>query len=328
MRVRSGHETASFRTRSRLLMMVVQTESNYPKDETVPDSTPPLPSRVARPRVIVVSGGTDGMGRALALARLERGDRVIVLGSNPAKAQRLLADADGIGAADRIDIVRVDLSSVTGTRAAIGDIAARYAEIDALALFANRQAPKRTVTAEGLEQTFALYYLSRYLLSHGLSPRLQRGRSGVIVNVAGVGMTKGEIHWDDLQLEHRYGMVTAQLQAGRANDLLGVAFAARSGNPIRYVLYHPGFTRSGDLSLLRPAMRAAIRATARLSARPVAESIEPIHDFIDTPSTAPLTAVDRRRLVPLTLETLNPANAARLEAATRSLLATIETGHK
>ncbi len=289
----------------------------------MPDSTLHPTSPPAQPRVIAVSGGTDGMGRALALARLERGDTVIALGSNPVKGQRLLAEADKIGAADRIDLVQVDLSSVARTRAAIRDIADRHERIDALVLFANRQAPKRTVTAEGLEQTFALYYLSRYLLGHGLSPQLRRSGAGVIVNVAGVGTTKGEIQWDDLQLERGYGMVTAQLQAGRANDLLGVAFAAQGDNPIRYVLYHPGFTRSGDLSPLPPAMRAAIRAAARLSARPIAESIAPIQDFIDTRPTAPLTAVDRRKPVPLTLETLNSADAERLATTTRTILAAI-----
>ncbi|QEO14976.1 hypothetical protein FLP10_11540 [Agromyces intestinalis] len=145
----------------------------------------------------------------------------------------------------------------------------------------------------------------------------------MIVNIAGVGITKGGIHWGDLQLEHGYGMVAAQLQAGRANDLLGVAFAARRDNPIRYVLYHPGFTRSGDLSPLPPVLRASIRAAARLSARPVTESVAPIHDFIDRPPSAPLTAIDRDKPVPLTLSTLDPADAERLAGITGSLLATI-----
>lgn len=294
----------------------------------MPDSIPHPTSHPARPRVIVVSGGTDGMGRAVALARLERGDTVVVLGSNPAKGQRLLAEAGRIGATDRVDLIQVDLSSVARTRAAIRSIAARHERIDALTLFANRQAPKRTVTGEGLEQTFALYYLSRYLLSHGLSPQLGRSTSGVIVNVAGVGTTTGKIHWDDLQLERDYGMVTAQLQAGRANDLLGAAFAAQPDNPIRYVLYHPGFTRSGDLSPLPRAMRASIRVAARLSARPVAESVAPIHEFIDTPPAAPLTATDRNRPVPLTIDTLDPANAERLSEATRAVLASIDHEHE
>jgi hypothetical protein len=192
--------------------------------------------------------------------------------------------------------------------------------IDALALLANRQAPRRGETPEGLEATFALYYLSRYLLSHQLTPALSRSTAPVIINVAGVGITKGSIHWQDLQLTREYGMVTAQLQAGRANDLLGVSYAAEHGATVRYVLYHPGFTRSGDLSVLPPATRAAIRAAARVFARPVEESVAPIHDFIDNPPSVPLTAIDRNKPVPLTLATLDPGDAARLAHVTTALL--------
>lgn len=263
---------------------------------------------------IVISGGTDGMGRALALGRAARGDRVIAIGSNVGKGERLLA------AAPAIEFIHADLRTVAATKAAVAAITDAAPVVDALALFANRQAPRRTETPEGLEATFALYYLSRYLLSHQLRPALSGSAAPVIINVAGTGITKGSIHWEDLQLTRDYGMVTAQLQAGRANDLLGVSYAAAHGAKVRYVLYHPGFTRSGDLSVLPAPMRATIRAAARVSARPVAESVAPVHDFIDNPPSVPLTAIDRDKPVPLTLATLDPGDAARLADVTAALL--------
>jgi hypothetical protein len=137
----------------------------------------------------------------------------------------------------------------------------------------------------------------------------------VIVNVAGVGITKGTIAWDDLQLTRGYGMVRAQLQAARLNDLLGVAETSK------YVLYHPGFTRSGDLTPLSAPLRAAIRLAARLKAQPVEDAIRPIHGWIDHPPADRLTAVDRGRKLPLTLETLDPAYARKLAVETEELLA-------
>lgn len=260
--------------------------------------------------VIVISGGTDGMGRALALGRAARGDRVFAIGSNPAKGARL-----GRG----VEFVHADLSTLAGNRAALAAIAAATPVVDALALLANRQSPRRVETADGLEATFALYYLSRHLLGEGLRPLLAASARPVIVNVAGVGVTKGAIAWDDLQLTRGYGMVRAQLQAGRANDLLGVAHAAEHGRRVPYVLYHPGFTRSGDASPLPAPVRVALRVAARLAARPVEESVAAVHDFIDDPPKEPLTAVDRGRRLPLTLRTLDPADAARLAVITRGL---------
>lgn len=263
-------------------------------------------------RVTVISGGTNGMGRALALARVARGDQVVAIGSDPAKGRAL-------GGA--VTFLRADLTSIAETRRVIATILERWPVVDALALFANRQAPHRLSTVDDLEATFALYYLSRHLLGHGLRPALDRAPTPVIVNVAGVGSTRGAIHWDDLQLRRRYRMITAQLQAARANDLLGVDFAATSGSRARYVLYHPGFTRSGDLGPLAAPLRLAIRALASVAARPVAESVRPVVDWIDGPPAAPLTAVDRGRQLPLDLPTLDPAAAARLAAATTDLLA-------
>lgn len=272
-------------------------------------------------RTIVISGGTDGMGRALALRRVARGDRVIAVGSSAEKGARLVADAaDAAAPGGRVEFVRADLSTVAGARAVV-DAAGRATEVvDALVLFANRVRPRRVETADGLESTFALYYLSRYLLSHGLTPALERSAAPVVVNVAGVGATKGSIQWDDLQLTRRYSAVAAQLQAGRANDLLGVDYAARHGDRVPYVLYHPGFTRSGDLSTLPRLTRTAIRAAARLFARPVEAAVAPIDGFVETPPRAPLTAVDRGRRLPLTLPTLDPGAAARLADRTAALL--------
>lgn len=274
-------------------------------------------------KVIVVSGGSDGMGREFSLARAGRGDRVVAIGSNAAKGERLTADAAARGASDRLSFVRTDLSSVIQTRRLIAEVRRRHDVVDALVLFANRLAPRRVVTADGLESVFALYYLSRYLLSYGLRDALDASASPVVVNVAGVGVTKGSIHWDDLQLERGYRMISAQLQAGRANDLLGVAFAESSGSRARYVHYHPGFTRSGDASPLPLPVRAALRVMALVAARPVATSVEPIHGFVDRPPQAPLTAIDRGKQLPLTLPTLDPADAARLRRMTEELLAAL-----
>jgi NAD(P)-dependent dehydrogenase (short-subunit alcohol dehydrogenase family) len=276
------------------------------------------------PKTIVISGATDGMGRALALARLMRGDRLIAVGSSPDKLTALVAEASAAGVADRLHPVRADLSVVGENRRVIAEISERADALDALLLFANRLSPRRVETADGLEHTFALYYLSRYLLARGLSPLLDNAPAPVVVTVAGVGTTAGGISWDDLQLNRRYAMVRATTQAARANDLLGVAFAEQRVGKARFVMYHPGFTRSGDLTPLPPPARFVIRILAAIRAQPIDRAIAPMHDFIDSPPPRPLTAIDRGNPVDPSLPTLDPTSALRLAAATERLLAEID----
>lgn len=262
--------------------------------------------------VVVVSGGTNGMGRALSLARAERGDRVVVLGRNRERGEAL---AGGL-----IEFLPADLSRVAEARRVVDEILARFEVVDALALFANGMTRHRTVTDDGLERTFALYYVSRHILGFGLRPALDRAPAPVIVNVAGVGTRRGEIHWDDLRLERKYSTIRAQLQAGRANDLLGVGFARRSGSRARYVLFHPGFTRSGEQQSLPVVTRGLIKLAAAVAAQPVPAAVAPIHGFLDHPPDAPLTAVDRTKTLPLDFPTLDPARADRLLDVTEQLL--------
>nr|BFE78862.1 hypothetical protein GCM10020093_014630 [Planobispora longispora] len=241
-------------------------------------------------RTIVITGGTDGIGRGLALRRLAEGERVVVLGSDPAKGARLLQEAVRLGAGERAGFVQADLGSVARSRAVAAELAAAHPAVDALVLGAYRYNPARVRTAEGFEQTFALYVLSRHLLAEGLRGSLERAAgTPVILSLCGVGGIKaGTIRWDDLQRErepYRAGRVT--MQGARANDLLGVSFAERhAGGRTRYVLYNPGFVATGMTQSLRRPMRGLTKAAAALFAQPVDRAVGPIAALLDRPPAA------------------------------------------
>ncbi|MFC4119657.1 SDR family NAD(P)-dependent oxidoreductase [Nonomuraea zeae] len=272
-------------------------------------------------RTYVVAGGTTGMGKGLALHFLHRGDQVTVVGSDPAKGRRFLDDATALGAESRAAFIQADLTSVAANRRVIEEVEARHDALDGLVLTAMRHFPQRVETPDGFEGTFALYYVSRLLLGHGLTGLLEKGENPMIVNVCGVGVTKGRIHWDDLSLRQGYGSVKAMLQGGRATDLLGVAYAANHPDGrTRYLLHHPGFTDSGTDSLKQPA-KAIIKLLAKVVGQPVGKSIQPIIELMDDPPPGRgLLAYDRRTPVPASAPTLDPGNARRLYEQTRHLL--------
>ncbi|MBW7461930.1 hypothetical protein K0U00_48550, partial [Paenibacillus sepulcri] len=124
----------------------------------------------------------------------------------------------------------------------VSEVIEAYPQIDGLVMCARYFRTYRSVTSEGFEDNFALFYLSRVLFSYGLLDALERADNPVIVNVSGPGH-ETPIDWEDLQSARQYDGVKAMFMTGRFNDLLGVTFAKRHGEgPVRYVLFHPGTT--------------------------------------------------------------------------------------
>lgn len=276
-------------------------------------------------RTYVITGGTDGMGRGLALRLLDRGDRVIAVASGAPKGRLLLAEAERIAAADRAVFVRADLSTLAGTRAALKEIATVTDSVDGVVFGAQRFRPRREETEDGFEFTFALAYLSRYVLGHGLVAALERAEAPVIVNIAGPGGLPGTVHWDDLQLREGYQGRRAAMQSSRCNDLLGVDFPRRHpGARTRYVLYNPGFVRTSMADPLPRHQRILTKALARVFAQPVEKAIPPIIRLLDRPPAEPITAFMRGKPLPLKGKDFDPDRARRLDEVTSRLLS--ETG--
>ncbi|MGP4003688.1 SDR family NAD(P)-dependent oxidoreductase [Streptomyces sp. 8N706] len=271
-------------------------------------------------KTIVVSGGTDGIGKAVALTYLERGDEVVVLGRNSEKGAEILAEAERTGAGGRAHFIQADLSLIGETRKAIGEIRARFAKIDGLVLCAQHFRSTRLVTAEGFENTFALYYLSRFVLSHELAGLLAAAPAPVVVNVCGPGVEFGEIVWDDLGGEREYTGIGALMQGSRLNDLLGVGFAQQQASPVRYVLLNPGSVRTSFSGEYDPVMAEQIEV-ARQNAKPVEEGILPVLAALDTPPAAMLSASMTGEPLELTGSAFDPDAARRLYELTTELLA-------
>ncbi|MEV3853790.1 SDR family NAD(P)-dependent oxidoreductase [Streptomyces sp. NPDC050095] len=270
---------------------------------------------------LVIAGGTDGIGKALAERYVERGDTVFVIGRDPAKGEQYLERARRRGAGDRAHFVTADLSLLAQTRGAIEEIARRTPSVDALVLCARHYRSDRTLTREGYEENFALFYLSRYLLGHGLVASLRKAERPVVVNVAGPGADPGVVRWDDLQLRRGYHGGVALGQGGKLNDLLGVAFADRYATTtgIRYVLIHPGVTATGFSGEYDAETLEHIKSMQR-HAKPVSAALPPIVAAIDDPPAEPLSAFVEGHRIEVGSRGFDGVAAARLEVLTEQLL--------
>jgi NAD(P)-dependent dehydrogenase (short-subunit alcohol dehydrogenase family) len=184
-------------------------------------------SAEAGERAALVTGGTDGIGRAVALGLARGGDRVLFVGRNTERGARVLAELREARPGPGHTFLPADLSLLSETARVADEVARLTDRLDAAVFCAGILSTVPEWTEEGLERNFVLNYLSRYLLARRLLPALTRAPSGRLVLVSNAGMYGDSMDLDDLQ--HRRGRPGIRV-AGRtqfANDLLAVELAER-----------------------------------------------------------------------------------------------------
>lgn len=275
-------------------------------------------------KTILITGGTDGIGKGLAMDCLKKGHRVIVIGSNAAKGEAIYKEAKQIGAGDRAIFIQANLSLIKENQRIIEEIENKYHTLDALILCAQSQ--KYTTiykeTEEGFEFTFGLYYLSRYILSYGLKSCLENAKSPIIINVCAPGM-KGTVNWDDLQHKKNYSSIKAIMHGSRLNDLLGVGFDENnSEGKIKYVLFNPVAVQTNGVTgaYEHPMVKFLIKLIYRFIGMPVEVAIKPIIDLLSNQVSASLSAFKQRKPVSLASKTFDKEDALRLYSLTTKLL--------
>jgi len=159
---------------------------------------------------ILVTGASDGLGRALAETLAARGHELVVHGRDP---DRLAAVAEKTGGVP----LRADLSRMAEVRALADAVSDRYDSLDVLVNnaavgFGAPNAP-RVMTPDGIELRLAVNYLAPYLLSRLLLPLLRRARppTARIVNVASIGQR--DVDLDDLMMDRGYDGTEAYRRA-------------------------------------------------------------------------------------------------------------------
>ena len=193
-----------------------------------------------------MTGGTDGIGRAVALQLARGGDRVLLVGRNAERGAQVLTALREAGPRADHMFFSADLSLLAHTARVAEEVARHTDRLDAAVFCAGILSTVPEWTKEGLERNFVLNYLTRYLLARRLLPALTRAASGRLVLVSNAGMYKDTLNFDDLQ--HRNGKPGMKV-AGRtqfANDLLATELAARlRGTRVEVTCVYPGLVKTG-----------------------------------------------------------------------------------
>jgi NAD(P)-dependent dehydrogenase (short-subunit alcohol dehydrogenase family) len=135
-------------------------------------------------RTAVVTGGSSGIGRAMAVALGRAGARIVLVARREKPLAGTVADLSGHGV--EAGAVRVDLADRAALTAAIGTIMSRYGEPDVLvnAAAINRRPPLGELTEDDWDATLAANLTAPFLLGQAFGPRMAARGWGRIINVA------------------------------------------------------------------------------------------------------------------------------------------------
>lgn len=224
------------------------------------------------------------MGAALARHFLTTGDRVVVIGRSRAKFDGLLSALGDPSAADRAEFVAADLSLLADSRGVVAHLSARHEQIDALVLAASFIRSRRHATVEGHEASWALFFLSKYILVTGLAEQLRAAGRPVVVNTSVPGARADAIDFDDPELTQGFTFGKSNAQQRRANELLGI-LATRENPDLSYVTWGPArLVRSGLAGDVGAGMKFAAAILAPLLGQQPADAVRPLIDLIDDPA--------------------------------------------
>jgi NAD(P)-dependent dehydrogenase (short-subunit alcohol dehydrogenase family) len=206
------------------------------------------PESVANSRqVAVVTGATQGIGKAVARSLARSGFRTVVVGRGVDRIEhtaREIASETGNPEVDPIAVV--DLAERAEVRRLSEALRARYPAVHLLVNNAGAIFFERLVTSDGLERTFALNVLAPFALTSGLLDRLRAGAPSRVVDVSSAAHLGQHVDFSDLQSIRGYRGFTAYGRSKLELILLTREFARRlAGSGVVVNAVHPGFIRSG-----------------------------------------------------------------------------------
>lgn len=189
-------------------------------------------------KVAIVTGANSGMGLATTAALSDLGARVIMLCRNEERGEKALSELmkkDGRS----LELIICDLGDYDSIRRFAKQVKSEYEKIDILVNNAGFISLDRQETKEGLERQFGINHIGHFLLTELLLSKMGEG-SRIVIVASGAHKT-GRIHFEDINLTHRFNVITAYSQSKLANVLYTRELARRTRERgITVNCCHPG----------------------------------------------------------------------------------------
>jgi NAD(P)-dependent dehydrogenase (short-subunit alcohol dehydrogenase family) len=219
-------------------------------------------------KTVLITGATNGIGKAAALKLAEQGAHLVIVGRNPDRVAETVAALKAQTGNPNVDSIVADLSSMAEVRKVAAAFKVNHPRLDVLINNAGGVFTTRQETVDGYEMTFALNHLAYFLLTNLLLDTLKASTPARIINVASAAHTGGRINFDDLNATNGY-QSSVYSDSKLANILFTYELARRlDGTGVTVNAVHPGFVSTGFGQNVSGMMAVLIRLARPFMLKP------------------------------------------------------------
>ncbi len=228
-------------------------------------------------KICMVTGANTGIGKATAHGLAALGASVIMICRNQSKGEEARADIISESGNKAVDLMIADLASQESIHRLAQDFKDRNDRLDVLVNNAGVILRERTLTADGIETTFAVNHLGPFLLTNLLLDNLKAAAPSRIVTVSSKIHSRS-LDFDNIQGEKHYGATEAYSQSKLENVLFTYELARHlEGTGVTANCLHPGVVGTNLMNGFFP-----------LLARPLAWLVKPL---LTSPETGAETSI-------------------------------------
>lgn len=246
----------------------------------------------------------------------------------PSLAQQLRSESAAEQDVGRFHVPMKDSASVSASSTARPISAVRHpGSGPSFLMTSERLAPSvSSITTHGRSSWVITSWMVtiRHLLAAGLLDVLAVSECPLVLDTTVPGAPPNAVHWDDLQLEHRFTWKAANRQSRRMGQLSGLRLVT-AADRLRYVLYNPGFVRTSHQGALGETSRGLVGLLAKAFATEPEKAVRPIVDLIANPPSESLSAFMKGKQLALSTDDTDRAEADRLYTRTQLLLASLHS---
>ena len=206
-------------------------------------------------KIALVTGGTAGVGLSIVKALVKNNYTVFFIGTNEQKGKEIESGLNK-NSTTKNTFIKLNLSNLKEVHKFANKFKNEVSHLNLLANVAGVVLLKRQETEQKLEKTFAIGYLSAFVLSNALIPLLEKNKHSRIVNVSGIPkqVMNATLNFDDLYFKKKYnGFKTAVATIHAKTVLTEILSEKLKDKNIDVNSFHPGMVKS-DLTRNMPML--------------------------------------------------------------------------